>query len=125
MDWGTVGQRRTSKAPANEGGWNIFHTWTTSVSITNPALNYYIRGQGETGWFGWYENAEIERLTGAWTQASTDQERQTAFDEIQQQAFRTAPIVPLGQYYPATAHRSNLVDRISATNALPWNIRKS
>jgi peptide/nickel transport system substrate-binding protein len=125
MDWGTLGQRRTSKAPIDAGGWNIFHTWTTSVSIPNPALNYYIRGQGQAGWFGWYENPEVERLTDEWTRARTDAEQQAIFDAIQQQAFETAPIVPLGQYYPTTAHRSDLVDRIEATNALLWNVRRA
>jgi peptide/nickel transport system substrate-binding protein len=125
MDWGTVGSRRTSKAPVESGGWSIFHTWTTSVSITNPALNYYIRGQGQAGWFGWYENAEVEKLTDDWSQATTDAQKQAAFDAIQAQAFQTAPIIPLGQYYPATAHRANITGRIAATNALPWNIRRA
>lgn len=124
MDWGTVGQRRTSKAPVEAGGWSIFHTWTTGVSITNPALNYYVRGQGQTGWFGWHENAEVEKLAADWAQASTDAEKQAAFDGIQAQAFQTVPIIPLGQYYPATAHRTNISGRIAATNALPWNIRR-
>jgi peptide/nickel transport system substrate-binding protein len=125
MDWGTLGQRRTSKAPIDQGGWNIFHTWTTSNSITNPALNYYVRGQGATGWFGWFENAEIERLTDEWSQATTDAAKQAAFDGIQRISLETAPIVPLGQYYPVTAHRASLVDRVPATNALPWNIRRT
>ena len=125
MDWGTVGQRRTSKATSDQGGWNIFHTWTTSVSITNPALNYYLRGQGQTGWFGWYENAKIESLTDDWALASTDADKQKVFDAIQTEAWATAPFVPLGQYFPTTAYRSNIVDRIPATNALPWNIRRA
>jgi hypothetical protein len=33
--------------------------------------------------------------------------------------------VPLGQYFPTTAHRSNIVDRIPATNALAWNVRRT
>jgi len=102
--------------------WKMFHP---PCSIANPALNYYVRGQGQSGWFGWYENPEIEHLTDAWSQAATDAEKQAAFDAIQRQAFETAPIVPLGQYFPATAMRSNIVDRIAATNALPWNIRRA
>ena len=125
MDWGTVGQRRTSKAPIDQGGWSIFHTFTTSISITNPALNYYVRGQGADGWFGWYKNPEIERLTDTWLSASTDADKQAAFDAIQQQAFETAPIAPLGQYYPVTAYRSNIVDRIAATSTLFWNIKRA
>ena len=125
MDWGTLVQRRVRKVPPDQGGWNIFHTWTTSVSITNPALNYYVRGQGDTGWFGWFKNDEIERQTDLWSQASTDAEKQATFDAIQRISFETAPIVPLGQYYPATAHRANVVDRIPATNPLFWNVRRA
>jgi peptide/nickel transport system substrate-binding protein len=125
MDWGTLVQRRVQKVPPAQGGWNIFHTWTTSVSITNPALNYYVRGQGDAGWFGWYRNDEVERQADLWSQAGTDAEKQATFDAIQKIAFETAPIVPLGQYYPATAHRANIVDRIAATNALFWNIRRA
>ena len=125
MDWGTVGTRRTSKASIGAGGWSIFHTWTANVSVTNPALNYYLRGQGETGWFGWYKDAEIERLTDQWTQASTDAEQQVLFDAVQKEAIATAPFVPLGQYYPVTAYRSDITDRIPATNALFWNVRRA
>jgi peptide/nickel transport system substrate-binding protein len=125
MDWGTLGQRRTSRAPVDQGGWNIFHTWTTSVSISNPALNYFLRGQGAAGWFGWYENARIEALTDEWTRATTDAEKSRVFDAIQQEAWATLPFVPLGQYFPTTAHRSNIVDRIAATNCIPWNIRRT
>ncbi len=124
MDWGTVGQRRISKAPVEQGGWSIFHTWTTSVSITNPALNYYLRGQGQAGWFGWYENAEVEKLTDAWAVATQDAEKQAVFDAIQRESWTNVPFVPLGQYFPTTAHRSNIVGRIPATNALAWNIRR-
>jgi peptide/nickel transport system substrate-binding protein len=125
MDWGTLGQRRTMKAPADQGGWNIFHTWTTSVSIYNPGLNYYLRGQGDAGWFGWFENAKIESLTDDWTRANTDAEKQAVFDAIQTEAWAQTPFVPLGQYFPTTAYRSNIVDRIAATNAIPWNVRRT
>lgn len=125
MDWGTLGQRRTMKAPADQGGWNIFHTWTTSVSIYNPGLNYYLRGQGDAGWFGWFENAKIESLTDGWTRANTDAEKQAVFDAIQTEAWAQTPFVPLGQYFPTTAYRSNIVDRIAATNAIPWNVRRT
>jgi peptide/nickel transport system substrate-binding protein len=124
MDWGTLGQRRTMKNPSDQGGWNIFHTWTTSVSIYNPGLNYYLRGQGNAGWFGWFENAKIESLTDDWTRANTDAEKQAVFDAIQTEAWAQAPFVPLGQYFPTTAYRSNIVDRIAATNCIPWNVRR-
>ena len=124
MDWGTLVQRRTSKAAIDQGGWSIFHTFTTSISILNPAVNYYLRGQGADGWFGWYKNPEVETLTDQWLHASTDTEQQADFDAVQQQAWETAPIAPLGQYYPVTAYRSDIVDRIESTSTLFWNIKR-
>ncbi|WP_426959899.1 ABC transporter substrate-binding protein [Muricoccus radiodurans] len=125
MDWGTVVQRRTSKAPADQGGWSIFHTWSTSVTMVNPPLNFYMRGQGQSGWFGWYENAEIERLTDAWAGATTDAEQQAIFDAIQKEAFEGVPMVPLGQFFPMTAYRNTLRDIIPSTNCYPWNVRRA
>ena len=37
-----------------KGGWSMFMTSGSMVSMVNPALNGYIRGQGQRGWTGWY-----------------------------------------------------------------------
>ena len=74
-DWGSVVQRRASKAAPDAGGWSIFHTWWPSVSIINPAVNATLRGQGERGWFGWYANPRVEDAAAQWLQASTEAEQ--------------------------------------------------
>lgn len=125
MDWGTVGQRRASKATVEAGGWNMFHTWTPGVSITNPALNYYIRGQGQAGWFGWYDNPAMERLTEEWLLATTDAAQTQALAAIQKEAFAGVPVIPLGQYFPPTAYRNSLSGVLDGTNCYPWNVRRA
>jgi peptide/nickel transport system substrate-binding protein len=125
MDWGTLVQRRASKAPTASGGWSIFHSWTSAVAMSNPALNAYVRGLGATGFFGWFESASIEKYTNDWLAAQTDSERQALFDTIQQEAWAAPPFIPLGQYYPTTALRADLTGRIAASNPLPWSIRRA
>jgi peptide/nickel transport system substrate-binding protein len=123
MDWGTVGQRRTVKAPIENGGWNIFHTWTNGVGILNPALNLYIRGQGQAGWFGWYDDPAMEKLTEEWLNAP-QAEQDRVFDAVQQQAMTGVPMIPLGQYFPPTAYRSSLAGVVKGANCYPWNVHR-
>jgi peptide/nickel transport system substrate-binding protein len=125
MDWGSVLQRRFSKAPPEQGGWNIYHTNWPSVSIANPAMNATIRGQGEKGWTGWYASAEMERLTVEWLDAATPAESQTLMDAIQREAFETVPILPLGQYFSNMAYRKSVSGVLSASAAMFWNVRKA
>jgi peptide/nickel transport system substrate-binding protein len=124
MDWGTVVQRRTSKAAPDQGGWNIFHTWTNGVAITNPAVNYYIRGLGQAGWFGWYDNPHMEQLTEDWLNAASDADQDRVFDAMQKEAMAGVPIITLGQYFPPTAYRSNLKGVVQGANCYPWNVQR-
>lgn len=125
MDWGTLVQRRASKKPVAEGGWSIFHSWFPSTSVANPALNVYVRGQGANGYPGWFADTQIERLAEDWTNTDTDAGKQAIYDAIERRAWTETPYIPLGQYFPTTAYRSNLQGRVQATNALPWNVRPS
>jgi peptide/nickel transport system substrate-binding protein len=77
-----------------------------------------------TGWFGWYGDAETERLTRTWLQATTQDERVAITDAIHARAFETVPAIPLGQFQIRTAYRKNLTGLIEATGAFPWNIRR-
>jgi peptide/nickel transport system substrate-binding protein len=124
MDWGTVTQRRTSREPVERGGWSIFHTTWPGSSVTNPAENLYIRGAGANGWFGWHANPELEEQTTAWLNAGDAQHAQLLLDDIQRSAFRSVPIVPLGQLFPPTAYRG-LRDILPASAPFFWNVRRA
>ena len=123
-DWGTVVQRRASKEPVEKGGWSIFHTWWPSGAINLPVISAIVRGQGNSGWFGWFTDDKIEQLTDQWLQAKTQADRDRLADTIQTQAFDSVPTIPLGQFQIRTAYRKNLIGLIEATGAFFWNIRR-
>jgi len=54
-DWGTLTQRRASREPVEKGGWSIVHTWAPSVIIGDPVQQFFARGLGASGWFGWFD----------------------------------------------------------------------
>jgi len=124
-DWGTVVQRRASKEPIEKGGWNIFHTWWPSGAINLPVISAVVRGQGNSGWFGWFNDDKIEKLTSQWLEASTQADRDSIADDIQRQAFQSVPTVPLGQFQIRTAYRRNLSGVIAATGSFFWNVRRT
>ena len=53
IDFGTVMQRRNSRATTDKGGWNIFLSLGASAVAVNPALDVYVQAEGSKGWFGW------------------------------------------------------------------------
>jgi peptide/nickel transport system substrate-binding protein len=123
-DWGTVTQRRASREPADKGGWSIVHTWAPSVIIGDPVQQFFARGLGPSGWFGWYSDDKIEALSQAWLLAQTAAERDAAADAFQARTFEMIPFIPLGQFQIRTAYRKNLTGLIEATGAYFWNIRR-
>ncbi len=124
-DWGTVVQRRASREPVERGGWSIFHTWWPCQTIANPAINPTLRGQGSTGWFGWYRNDRVEALSSEWLRAPDEAEQRRLAAAIQDESFREVPIVPLGRYFIQTAYRSDLSGFVRSNMTLPWNVRRA
>ena len=124
-DWGTVVQRRANREPTDKGGWSIFHTWWQIVGISTPATNGYVRGQGKSGWFGWYENSRIEDLTKQWMSSTSEPERMKLAGEIQDVAAGEAPAVPLGVFNIPSAYRADLIGVVEGSSAFPWNVRRA
>ena len=123
-DWGTVTQRRASKEPVEKGGWSLLHTWFPSNIARTPVEQFFIRGLGPTGWFGWYGDAEMEQRVQNWLLAPDPAAAQAAADTVQARAFDQVPYVPCGQFQIRTARRKNLVGQIEAGGAFFWNVRK-
>ena len=89
MDWGTLITRRASKKPINEGGWNIFHTWTAAPDLLSPALNAGLRSNGDKAWFGWPKDDRLEALIDQWFKAADAAAHERLIDQIQTEAYRT------------------------------------
>jgi peptide/nickel transport system substrate-binding protein len=124
-DWGSVLQRRGSREATDKGGWSIFHTWWQAIGITTPATNAYMRGQGSTGWFGWYQNDRIESLTKEWISAVSDADRLRISNDIQDLVAIDAPSVPLGLFQIRSAYRSDITGIVEGVAPFPWNVRRT
>jgi peptide/nickel transport system substrate-binding protein len=126
-DWQTVVSRRASQKPPKEGGWNMFFTNWVSADVDNPVSNLSIGGQGKNGgWFGWAEDATIEKLRDQFARSSSLDEKKKLAAEIQKQAYDQVIYIPLGQFLIPSAWRKSLTGVIDGP-ATPvfWNIDKS
>ncbi len=107
-DWGTVVQRRASKQPPDQGGWNIFYTYLGGLGNLSPASNFPIRGNGAGAWFGWPTDAKMEALRDAWFAAPDLASQQRICRDMQAEFFRNPSYVPLGMYDMPTAFHAYL-----------------
>ena len=122
MDWGTMIQRITNKNPVDKGGWSLFHTGGSNVSMASPAMNFFIRGDG--GWTGWYKNETIGKLTQEWRDTAPDQPQQHIYDAIQKTLFDDPPFAPLGQYTTFTTYSRDITGVLPGIGSYPWNVRR-
>jgi peptide/nickel transport system substrate-binding protein len=123
MDWSTLLQRRASKAPPEQGGWNVFVTNSTVTGIANPLINNFVKNCDQA-WYGWPCDPRIADLVRQWTFASDPAKRQALIDELQRVHLENVTYVPLGMYRPAIIHRKELSGIIPAPAIFYWNIRK-
>jgi peptide/nickel transport system substrate-binding protein len=122
-DWGTVLQRRSSREPVEKGGWSIFHTFGSSPTYSTPATSPIVRGQGASGWFGWWTNARAEELTQNWLDAPDDATRKRVASDLANLAMSDVATIPLGQWYGKTAFRRSITGVLPGVSPYPWNVR--
>ena len=123
-DWGTLVQRRTSKEPVDKGGWSVIHTTTSGQSVGLPVFHLFLRANGAGAWFGWPEDAEIERLRAAWIDAPDPAEGKRVAEALNARAMQVLPYVPLGYYWQPSAWRRNVTGVFKAPVTAFWNIGK-
>ncbi len=122
-DWGTVVQRRVSKEPVERGGWSIFHTFGSSLAYLNPAVSSLVKGDGATGWFGWYDSAKMRELVQAWFDEADAAKQKSLADEINKLAQDDVATIPLGQFFARTAYRRTITDVPKGSMTYPWGVR--
>jgi peptide/nickel transport system substrate-binding protein len=123
MDWSTLTQRRASKEPPGQGGWNLFSTNATLTGIGNPLLHTYVRNC-EQAWYGWPCDKKIVELTRQWALEVDSAKRKQITDELQKAHMENVTYVPLGQYRSIIAYRKDLSGVIRAPALFYWNIEK-
>jgi peptide/nickel transport system substrate-binding protein len=123
-DWGSVVQRRASRKPPAEGGWNVFFTSFGGIDQFTPAGHLGLRGNGTNGWFGWTTEPKLEELRTAWFAAPDLATQKDIGKQIQAEAFESVPYLPLGEYFQPTAHAKTITGLLKGM-PLFWNVTRS
>jgi peptide/nickel transport system substrate-binding protein len=123
MDWSTLTQRRASKDPPGQVGWNLFVTNATLTGIGNPLLHTYIKNC-EQAWYGWPCDKKIVELTRQWALETDSAKRKAITDQLQQAHMENVSYIPLGQYRSIIAYRKELTGLIRGPSLFYWNIEK-
>ena len=124
-DWGTVVQRRPSKEPLDKGGWSMFPAGAPGPEFVDPLLANTLRSNGAKAWFGWPDDPVLEAAYDAWLDAPNDAERHKQEIAFQAAAFDSVPSIPLGQYLPHAAWRSNVTGMPKGSAPVFWNVEKA
>ncbi|HWL81981.1 MAG TPA: ABC transporter substrate-binding protein [Roseomonas sp.] len=125
MDWGTLVQRRTSKEPPEQGGWNVFPTTYEGLTVADPSSHPPLRGNGPQGWFGWPTSPRLESLRDQWMDAPDLAAQKKIAQDMQRIAFEEVPFIPLGQIYYPTAFRTDIVDIVPASFPIFWGVKRA
>jgi peptide/nickel transport system substrate-binding protein len=124
-DWGTIVQRRPSKAPLDKGGWSLFPAGAPAPEFVDPLLSNPMRSNGPKAWFGWPDDPRIEAAHAAWIDAATDAERRRLEVDYQLAAFDSVPVIPCGQYLPHAAWRKNVTGLMKGSAPVFWGADKA
>jgi peptide/nickel transport system substrate-binding protein len=124
-DWGTVGSRRASKAPAGQGGWEMFHTWHAGADCINPAIYNGIRGNGDKAWWGWPTSAKVEAEVTAWYEAKNLDEEKAAARRLNKAALEDVIYAPTGFFLSYTAWRKNVSGIAKGPLPFFWGVSKT
>jgi peptide/nickel transport system substrate-binding protein len=124
-DWGTIVQRRPSKEPLDKGGWSMFPAGAPGPEYVDPLLANTLRSNGSKAWFGWPDDPALEAAYDAWIDAPNDAERRKQEIAFQAAAFTSVPSIPLGQYLPHAAWRSNVTGLVKGSAPVFWGAKKA
>lgn len=125
MDWSTLTSRRAEQKSPADGGWNVFHTYSTGADVTSPIANIGISGGGtEKAWFGWPTDAKTEELRDAYAREADPARQKELVVELQARLFEVVPYVNYGQWFQPMAWRSNLSGVLVSPVPFFWNVEK-
>ncbi len=124
-DWSTVIGRRNSKAPIDQGGWNITHSYSFGLDAASPASNIQLRSTGASALYGWPDFPTIEALRDKWFLAPDQDAQREVAAALQQEAFVRLPYIPTGQFFTPTAYRTTLSHVIPGPIPFFWGVEKA
>ena len=125
-DWGAVVTRRANQNPPEQGGWNVFYTWSGGNSAASPISLFAHAATGRKAWFGWPENAQIELMRNEWAAAATLDARKAVASRLNRTMIDYVHDIKTGQWVQPHAYRG---DRLRGLLAIPeaipwWNVER-
>ena len=123
-DWGTIAQRRNSRAAPDAGGWNLFITIANVLDGQSPLTNLFLASPGDGGLTGWPRDARLEELRRAWWEEEDAAKRQAILDEVQARATEVLPYIPAAQFRTLAAFRANVAGLRPTTIPVFWGVEK-
>jgi peptide/nickel transport system substrate-binding protein len=125
MEWSVMLQRRFRTEPPEAGGWSIWHTYSPGLDLANPVMSYAMTAPcAKTGWPGWACDPALEKMRDAYGHEQDPAKRKTIAEQIQLEAVKLVPTVPLGQFYQPSAYRTNVVGWLEVPIPVMWNVEK-
>lgn len=114
-DWATVLQRR-----ADEKAYDIFVTGFP----TEPIPAKYVFLDSANQWPGWTNSPEIDQLLDQINTASSQEEAQEYFAQLQEEFYNYLPMIKFGNKTTITSTRSNIEGMGFLQGITLWNVQK-
>ena len=83
-----------------------------------------LRSNGEQAWFGWVDDPATEAAYDPWVDAPDDAQRRRLEIAFRTAAVASVPSIPLGQYLPHAARRSNMTGLVKGSAPVFRGARK-
>ncbi|WP_447554351.1 ABC transporter substrate-binding protein [Vreelandella sp. EE22] len=126
MDWQTLVSQRASREASADGGWDMIFTNFGVDSIWSPTINPLLISTGEEdSWFGWPTDSEMEELRREFAMATSEEQRKTLAEAVQEHAMEQATFIPLGQFQNVISWRSELSDVVAGPIPVFWGMQKA
>ncbi len=125
LDWGTVGARRSSKAPVAQGGWNIFFTWHAGADCINPAPYSALAANGDKAWFGWPDSPAVQAGIADWYAAPDAAAEKAALERTNAAAFADVVYCPTGFFLGYQSWNKRISGVSKAPFPVFWGVSKS
>ena len=125
MDWQTLVTRRTKKEPANQGGWNVFHTFSVAADILNPIADLLHGRQRRQVVVRLADRSGDGEAARRLRQGDRPGEGQGAGrTRCRTARWRPAQYGWIGQWYGPGAMRANVSGWLKAPVPVMWNVEK-
>jgi len=125
MDFQALIARRAKQDAPAQGGWNAFITYSAAADNLNPITMSMMNAKGRSGWFGWQDDPELEKIKMDFVRARDGTERKRLADAAQLRAIDQVTHVNLGQFNMPAAVRDCVSGLVPGGAQVYWNVRKT